>query len=324
MAHLRNIQTNNKLYLLNHHTFGRRREMVDTFISQLEISNIHAVVKWTGEHWYICDLGRNGTWLDNQKLPTGKNTPLKKGQTITFANQSQHKWIVESINEPQNLLLGLNENSTTKILEPYHLIPDENTPMAALYLCQKRKQWVLDKYNTTTSNYDDNNEKILSTNDTIEFGQYQWQVILNQEQQQTIDLTNNETNVSYCNFLFNVSLDEEHTELSLQYQDKKIALGERSHHYLLLYLTRVKNEHANKGIDEHNQGWITNEQLAKDLGIDITHINIQIFRARKQIVEALPNILGITDLLQRRRGETRFNCPQAKITKGKNIEVLCI
>ena len=322
MAYLRNLHTNEKLYLLNHHIFGRHSGAVDTTISQPEVSKIHASIKWSGQHWQLCDLSRNGTWLDKKRLPTAEDIVIKVGQLITFANQSPHIWKVENLDSPCNLLIGLNECSTTSTLNNYHLIPNDDKPLAAIFLCHTRGQWVLEMRWGNNNINDEVHERVLTTNDTIEFAQYKWQLFIDTEQQQTVDLINNKANSKYCQFLFEVSLDEEHTQLSLQYQNDKVDLGERSHHYLLLHLARLKADHAKQGFDLKNQGWINNEQLAKELGIDPSHINLLIFRARKQMAEAFPNMLGITDLLQRRRGEVRFNCPQAVVVKGATTEML--
>jgi hypothetical protein len=129
--------------------------------------------------------------------------------------------------------------------------------------------------------------------------------------------------VKHCAFNFDVSLDEEHVQLCLEHKGEPIDLGERTHHYLLLHLARLKAQHAKDGIDCNNQGWINNDQLERELGIDNSHINIQIFRARKQIAHAIPNINGLADLLERRRGSVRFNCSRATITKGEDCESIC-
>lgn len=322
MAYLRNLHSNEKLYLLAHHTFGRRHEAVDTCINQAEISKIHAAIEWNGQHWQIRDLGRNGTWLEQQKLAAAENTVLQTGQVINFANQPQNNWAVENLDAPCNLLLGLNTESPTEALSPYHLLPDSKTPLAALSFCNIRAQWLLEVRCPNISGNEEYGEKIIPANGLIELGRYHWQLFLNAEQAQTLELTDKQARAEDCEFQFEVSLDEEHTQLSLQYQREKVDLGERSHHYLLLHLARLKAQHAKQGLDSKSQGWINNEQLAKELGLEVSHINIQIFRARKQIADAFPDMSGLSELLQRRRGSVRFNCPQAQVAKGENTETL--
>lgn len=318
MAYLRNLQTNEILHLLSHHTFGRRSDSVDTCIDQPEISKIHAVIEWNSQTWEIRDLGRNGTWVDQKKIPASKNIPLKSGQTVNFSNQTKNSWKVENTDAPANLLLGLNDRSITEQLNHYHLLPNSATPIAALFFCDTRGQWILEN---SSNNYfnDSSNETVIGHKSPIAIGDYKWQLFLNPEQHQTLDITNKQTDINEVAFHFDVSLDEEHTQLKLDHQCETIDLGERSHHYLLLHLARLKAEHANQGVDKKSQGWINNEQLAKELGIDISHINIQIFRARKQIANEFP---GASDLLQRRRGEVRFNCSRASISKGDRVESL--
>lgn len=321
MAYLRNLLTGETVYLLNHHTFGRRLETVDTCIPYPEISQIHAVIEWNGRQWEIRDLGRNGTWLNQKKLPSASSVVLEIGHRINFANQPNHEWQIECVAKPANILLGLNEQTSTQPITQYHLLPDIHNPVAALYQCSRRGQWILEPLNSSDVSIDIN-ETSVNPGDEIELGECRWRLVINGEQQHTVDLTNHQHTSENCEFEFDVSLDEEHIELTLKYQGMVASLGERSHHYLLLHLARLKDQHAQQGLDHTYQGWISNELLARDLGIGVSHINIQIFRARKQISEAFPELFGITDLLQRRRGEVRFNCSLVKINKGDQIEYL--
>lgn len=324
MAYLRNLETNAKIYLLNHHSFGRYSKAVDTYIPQLEISRIHAVIKWSGLHWQIRDLSSNGTWLDKKRVPSAQDIIIKEGQTIRFANQENQAWKVENLDGPSNLLLGLNEHSDTIAIGHYHLLPNDKKPLAAIFFCYSRGQWILDTHYNICDVKNDQSEKVITSNDTIEIGAFQWQLLLSIEESQTVKLTTNKANNEHCEFFFDVSLDDKHTKLSLKYEEDKVDLGEHNHHALLLHLARLKAKDAKQGIEDNKQGWINNQQLAKELGIEVTHIDIQIFRARKQIAEAFPSLLNITSLLQRAQGEIRFNCPQAQISQGQNIETLSI
>ena len=120
-------------------------------------------------------------------------------------------------------------------------------------------------------------------------------------------------------FVFDLSLDEESTQLCLQHDQQKIDLGVRSHHYLLLQLARHRAEDIERDLDSHSQGWVYASQLAAELGMDNTHMNIHIFRARKQLADALPHAQMQTCLLERRGGKLRFGCDKFKIYKGGNV-----
>lgn len=323
MAYLINTQTNEKQYLLSHHTFGRRDELVDTCIGKPEVSKIHAVIEWAGQEWHIRSFGRNGTWVNGHRLKPTENHVLKVGQTVHFSDPRQNGWLIENLTPPCDLLVGLNEQSNTQSLSHYHLLPSDEEPLVALFFCSIRRSWVLEHRSTFAGADNEDSIILVDTNDTVEFADYQWRLFLIDNEPQTVDMSEQPSNVNHCAFNFDVSLDEEHVQLCLEHKGQPIDLGERSHHYLLLHLARIKAQHAKDGIDGKNQGWIHNDQLERELGIDNSHINIQIFRARKQIAHAIPNMNGLADLLERRRGAVRFNCSRATITKGEDCESIC-
>jgi len=296
VAYLSNLLTNERLYLFSHHTFGRRSATVDTCINRAEISKLHAVIKWNGVHWEIRDLGRNGTWVNEQRLSSTHNTPLHCGQIINFARLKCNQWKVECLEKPESLLIGLNKYTKTSALSTYHLLPDANEPTAALFACSNRGHWVLEK-NALSLPEGDNIETLITHNDIIEIGQHQWQVFINPEHQETLDLPDKQKNIHHVVFQFEVSLDEEHVELKLQYQESFVDLGERTHHYLLLHLSRIRADHITQGLDEKDQGWISNAQLAKELGIDISH-HFLVFHVRLAWCNAVEAKFVLTAPLQ--------------------------
>jgi hypothetical protein len=122
-------------------------------------------------------------------------------------------------------------------------------------------------------------------------------------------------------FIFNLSLDEESTQLELVLGQQKIDLAVRNHHYLLALLARYRAADAAKGLDGKSQGWIYTDILANELGLDATHMNIYIFRLRKQLADSLPNLAGLQNLLERRGGKIRFGCDKFKIYKGEALTI---
>lgn len=121
-------------------------------------------------------------------------------------------------------------------------------------------------------------------------------------------------------FRFHVSLNEEHTWVKVFHDGKSFDLGERIHHYSLLTLARRRLEDARKGIEPHSQGWLDIERLSRMLGLDASHLNIQIFRVRKQIAQSLPAELSFPNIIERRRGEMRFGTFGFQIVRGSSIE----
>lgn len=120
---------------------------------------------------------------------------------------------------------------------------------------------------------------------------------------------------------FQVSLNEEHAFLSILHGARtEIDLGERAHHYSLLTLARHRLDDAKNGLDPSSQGWIELAQLSRLLGIEPEHLNIQIFRARAQIIHALPQVAQLPSIIERRRGELRFGAHRFRIVRGSEVE----
>ena len=120
---------------------------------------------------------------------------------------------------------------------------------------------------------------------------------------------------------FQTSLNEEHTFLNVSQGNKgKINLGERAHHYCLLTLARRRLNDAKNGLDPSSQGWIELAQLSKSLGLEPEHLNIQIFRARTQLVNAFPHLAQLPSIIERRRGELRFGAHHFCSVRGSQIE----
>lgn len=119
---------------------------------------------------------------------------------------------------------------------------------------------------------------------------------------------------------FHVSLNEEHVFLRVATSaGSPIDLGERVHHYCLVTLARQRLRDAQRGIDASSQGWIAVPELARQLGLDTTHLNIQVHRARQHFATVATQ-LQAGAVLERRRGEIRFGALPFRIVRGASIE----
>jgi hypothetical protein len=74
---------------------------------------------------------------------------------------------------------------------------------------------------------------------------------------------------------------------------------------VLLSLARSRLEdrkarHApDGGPPESSEGWVYQDELANQLAIDETHLNVAVFRCRRQLAEA--GITGAASIIERRR-----------------------
>ena len=89
---------------------------------------------------------------------------------------------------------------------------------------------------------------------------------------------------------------------------------------MLLTLARQRLKDAEEGADQETQGWIETDHMADMLGIDPSHLNIQIFRSRKQINDTLSQFLNPPQVIERRFGGLRFGYPGFQIKRGSAVE----
>jgi hypothetical protein len=80
---------------------------------------------------------------------------------------------------------------------------------------------------------------------------------------------------------FKVSADEEWAQMVVTHPSGDRPLQARAHHYLLLTLARHRM--TDDGSSAEGAGWIESETLERMLRIPRSQVNLQIFRARKQL-----------------------------------------
>jgi len=105
---------------------------------------------------------------------------------------------------------------------------------------------------------------------------------------------------------FYVSQDEEHVQLEIGDGERRLELGERSHHESLLLLARRRRADREAGYAPAGCGWLDVVTLEQMLGIDALALNTHLFRARRQIAAALADWGVSLDPVERRRGQVRF------------------
>lgn len=318
MACLQHPDRDQPVYLMAHHTVGRRQGVADTRITLPEISGIHAAIQWTGSHWIIRDISRNGTWVNGQQLIPAKNQQLQIGDRITFGRATNPVWKVENLDAPENLLIDIHSGETTS-LESYHLLPDEHDPIASLHFNPVNGVWI---YELLDGSENSSTAKVVRHGDRIDCARHSWELFLGNSQSTTTELSFKNLCVSDFRLRFSVSHHEEHILLQLTRDDMRLDLPARTHNYLLLYLARARIRDIQRGIDHADQGWIPADLATRELGITVNHLNTQIFRARKQIADSLPDAIDTSRLVERRSYEMRLGCYLLDIFKGSQKEEL--
>lgn len=317
MSYIFDIAANNYIPLASHHTFGRLAESVDTPIDKPYVSKLHAAIEWNGNQWRIKNLGLNGTWLNGEPLTEHQSTPLTVDDVIHFAKLTDSGFRIMDLTPPSDMLWPLDASPADQkplYLSRYNLLPDSLNPELAIYINQETHIW-----QTESIDADNSTQTRLKGGDIVAINNSRWKFIPADVYVPTEVHINKSQKLDDMMFVFNMSLDEETTALSLETSQKILDLGVRSHHYLLIQLIRHHAEDSALGLDDKSSGWIYTDKLAAELGLDITHINIQIFRLRKQFSDGLPSALNLQCLLERRGGKIRFGCNKYRVYKGSTL-----
>lgn len=313
MAILVNTRSDEKTHLRQHHTFGRFSDQVDTVLDGSTVSRLHAAIEWQEPHWFVKDLSKNGTWYNGKRFLAGERIQLELNSELVFGDPDNVPYRVEDLSAPNSMLLPMDSKNEAIALELFSLLP-ENNPTHAIYYSVVSQTWNCDEVDSPLV------DQRLFHNQIVDLDGVSYRAFLVETDSLTDPYQNDEHMLGNLKFMFDLSLDEEVTQLQIEFGNQIHDLGERTHHYLLMHLARIRAESAAQGLDEKSQGWIDNELLSRQLGIEGPHLNILIFRARKQITDRLMMPIESSRLVERRKGRVRFGNTNFKIYKGASLE----
>lgn len=308
MATLINETSGIEVILQPQHVIGRHPTAA-TCLTNMEASRTHAVVIWDGEHWLLQDTSSNGTFINGQPLFKGRKAVLHIGDNIQFGSMMAESWFVKDLSSPVCLLQPITPGLSTILLEGIIGLPSEDCPDVSIYKSEQG-QWICES---------DFGEIELAMGDVVgsRDGQSQWRFIDAKASILTdiigVDNSNYEGPVS---FIFDVSQNEEHVSLKICVGQSMVDLGERNHHYLLLLLARKFQEDKDAGLSSQECGWLDKGLLCRMLGQSESHLNIQVYRFRKQFIDSYPDPDRVPKVIERRSGELRFVSDDVKINGG--------
>jgi hypothetical protein len=271
---------------------------------------LHASILWNGTYWLIHDTSTNGNFINGQSLVTGIKTKLETGDIIQFGAINADKWIFENNDAPKNMLVSIDNDNNTIELDGIVALPNDQSPEVTIYQ-EQNGEWVYEDQSGITTLQA--GLKITIKQASCYFvNAYTFDETIKAESIDNISVANIKTH-------FNVSKNEEHVSLNIQFMNQPINLGERTHHYLLLLLARKRLKDKLAGFDETEQGWIDKDLLSQQIGLEENHINILIYRFRKQLLKAKPSAMKLLQIIERRRGGIRFASASIEIDGGNVI-----
>jgi pSer/pThr/pTyr-binding forkhead associated (FHA) protein len=309
MGTLLDPRTGERVVLRAEHVFGRNALRADTAVDDPGISLMHAVIRWRNGRWMLSDHSRNGTFVDGKALVPGEPTPLAVGAEIRLGRGSAATWRVHDVDAPVDSLVPPDSRQPVIALAPHNLLPSSEAPELCIYQATPGL-WMLEQNGET---------RALKDGDAVQMGGrvHRFVAAAPMDDTQVAEIA---CDTAAPWLVMRLSLDEEHASLEVNDGAARADLGERSHHYCLATLARRRMADQERGLEPGAQGWLGSAELSRMLGMEMTHLNMQIFRAREQLMTALPGVAALSRLIERRRGELRIGELPFEIYRGDRLE----
>ncbi|HDR9773185.1 TPA: FHA domain-containing protein, partial [Burkholderia cepacia ATCC 25416] len=250
----------------------------------------------------------NGTSLSGVPLRHGDHAVLQPGDVIRFGRAGIAPWRVEALDDPADTLWPIRGAAHPIVLAPRQILAARAAQPVTI-VRSPAGEWLCD---------DTLPPRALHDGDEVSTGDATWRLALARNGSTMRLAAPADPAVPAQLLEFLVSRDEEHVRMLLHVRGGVVDLGERAHHYSLVTLARARSADMQAGYDAATQGWIELDRLARMLGIDTSHVNVQIHRARSQFA-ALPG-LGASQLVERRRGSVRFGDFPFRVMRGAHLE----
>ncbi|MDN7438965.1 FHA domain-containing protein [Burkholderia cepacia] len=308
MAILMNDSSGEACLLRAYHVFGRDAARCDTVIRDASVSRVHAHIRWVGGRWELHDHSSNGTSLSGVPLRHGDHAVLRPGDVIRFGRAGIAPWRVEALDDPADTLWPIRGAAHPIVLAPRQILAARAAQPVTI-VRSPAGEWLCD---------DTLPPRALHDGDEVSTGDATWRLALARNGSTMRLAAPADPAVPAQLLEFLVSRDEEHVRMLLHVRGGVVDLGERAHHYSLVTLARARSADMQAGYDAATQGWIELDRLARMLGIDTSHVNVQIHRARSQFA-ALPGV-GASQLVERRRGSVRFGDFPFRVMRGAHLE----
>lgn len=296
--------------VLSPHLVGRSR-LADLRMTEPTVSGEHAVLRWTGREWELHDLGsRNGTIVDGRRLAPGERVGLARGTVIAFG-QADNAWRLVDDAPPTIIAVPAGDGEPLCARDHLLALPSEEHPEAVVYR-DAVGDWVLEHGGEASR---------VADRATVRAGGRDFILRVPDVIAATWDISSPAPNLGGLTLCFSVSRDEEYVALTARDDHHAIDLGARAHHLVLLMLARSRLEDRKAGAasatapqttpTDSAEGWVYQDELADKLAMDETHLNVAVFRCRRQLAEA--GIVGAAGIIERRRPTREVRLGVARI-----------
>jgi hypothetical protein len=287
MAELRRKDGTRSCLLMTEHLVGRGPQCALRLTAPY-VSTQHALIRWDGHAWELLDRGsRNGTQLDGTVVEPGRAYRLKKAATITFGHADE-RWELTDAGEPETMAVALDTGQALRGHDGWIALPSSDSPEATLFLGPDGA-WKLERA--------DGEVEPVVDGQVIDCAGRQFRFCAPASTSATESLSLKPGGAEPT-LAFVVSSDELFVELAIEYGERRVALGSRSHNYLLLTLARQTLRDRAASLPESSCGWMDKEELAEGLKITPQQVDGEVFRIRKHFTQH--GVSESTTIIERR------------------------
>ena len=288
-----------RVHLRASHLIGRAVGC-DLISNKPRVSGQHAVIRWTGMHWTVRDLGStNGTWVDGVRLASGEEKELHSGARLVFGIVDE-LWTLSEVDPPAALAEALLTGELVRAESGLLALPDDDSPEISVRPTERG--WVLERAGE---------DEPVTDGTVVEAGGQTWRLHLPQPMTTTESLDEKPRSVLDVDLHLVHSLDEENVELHIIDGDQEHHVPHRAHHELLLHLARQRIQDAqDPALPPAEHGWMHRDLLLMELRTSANTLHQQVHRARRQFQR-----LGWpdgADVVEGRNGQLRLGVPQLR------------
>ena len=300
MAVLRHMASGIEYELFARHIVGRTRGC-DLCIGDISVSGIHAEIRWDGHSWQVLDLGsRNGTFIDGRRLGPGEQGVLRDGAMVAFGGDDKLYCLGDG--SPPRLSAQADDGTVVTADGDTLCLPSPDN--CEVIILHEDDSWFI---------ADGDGRRGLEDQDSVVAGGQLWQLRIPEPAARTRELNiREEPELAASALTFVVSRDGEHVELTLEHGGGTMPIRYRSHHTLLVELARRRALDIEQGqLPESECGWIYQDEILRDLKIEVGRMNLWIHRARQQLLS-----LGVRDgesLVERRPGSSQLRLGVSRV-----------
>jgi hypothetical protein len=233
--------------------------------------------------------------VDGRRLESGERVALPRGALLAFG-EADNAWRL--IDDAAPALVAVPEDGEPLSAHNHLLaLPSDDDPAIVVYR-DGRGDWLIEQDGETA--------KVRDRSSVLAGGRA-FTLRVPEPIAATWEVGTPTPQLDELTWRFSVSRDEEYVALTARGDRQVIDLGARAHHLVLLTLARSRLEDRNawatgaerRDSPETAEGWVYQDELAQKLAMDETHLNVAVFRCRRQIAEA--GILGAASIIERRR-----------------------